>query len=96
MKYLRTFKGGAADHDPRCKTWAEFKCENCGHIDCLDITANHTFNKYKPRICPKCKTYSEEDLNNNIKKEIEELTKTIETAQIKRKQLEEKLKQCSK
>jgi hypothetical protein len=37
MIFVRTYKGGGADHDPRQKTWAEFHCDVCGENEDVDI-----------------------------------------------------------
>lgn len=74
MYFDRTFTSGAL-HDPRSKTWAEFKCPVCGEDTQIDITGRQaTFDFTRERICPHCHQKSPEDALINLKTEIDKLT----------------------
>ncbi len=91
MYYLRTFTGGGAEYDPRCKKYAEYKCDVCNHLECFDITSNPTFNFTKTRKCPKCNSIGIEDYKKNIQLQIEKIISDIESAQKKKEELEKEL-----
>lgn len=76
MKFVRTYKSGGSDNDPRQKTWAEFACTVCGEKQDIDITRNASFDFTKERKCLKCGCTGEADRVFNLKKEVEKLTET--------------------
>jgi formiminotetrahydrofolate cyclodeaminase len=84
MKFVKFFKNGAADYDPRQKTFAEFTCENCNHVLDIDVTGfSKSFNISKPRACPNCKCINASDYVSNLQKEIEKLTEQKNEIQIR-------------
>lgn len=91
MYYVRTFKGGGQDYDPRQKRFAEYLCDVCGKIECFDITTNATFNFTKARKCPKCGSLGEEDYKRNIQQQIDKIISDIDKAQKKKEELEKEL-----
>jgi hypothetical protein len=96
MYHIRTYKGGGADHDPRQKIWAEFKCGICGHVEDVDITGRqHTFQFNVSRLCPKCKCHDKNDRLIAIKKEIEELTSTKDNIEVTIEELTKELEKLS-
>lgn len=76
MKFVRTYKSGGGDNDPRQKTWAEFQCSECGEKHDIDITRNASFDFAKERKCPACGCVSHADRIFNLKAEVEKLTVT--------------------
>lgn len=96
MYHVKTFKGGGANHDPRQKTWAEFKCDVCGHEEHVDITGRTgTFQFNVSRLCPKCNCHGKNDRLIAIKKEIEELTSTKDNIEVTINELTEELEKLS-
>ena len=91
MYYVKTFSGGGAHYDPRRRTYAEYQCDVCNHIECFDITTNSTFNYTKSRSCPKCGSHGKEDYKKNIQSQIEKIITDIEQAQRKKEELEKEL-----
>lgn len=83
MYFVRTFKTGCGDYDPRQKKWAVYKCSICGKETEIDITYNGTFDYSCDRRCPHCKSLGKDDRLNNIKAEIETLTEKKSEIQIK-------------
>jgi len=83
MYHLRTYKGGAGDHDPRQLTWAVFKCDACGHKEDINITGRvTTFQFHVPQKCPQCKSFGRDDYIIGVRKKIELLTTTRDTISI--------------
>lgn len=76
MYFVRTYKSGAPDYDPRQKEWAEFHCDVCGEDSDLEVT-NRTsqFDFKRERMCPHCKQTNPEDRIKNIEAQINKLTK---------------------
>jgi len=88
MYFVRTYKSGGADHDPRQKTWAEFHCSICGNDHNIDVTSTYkTFDFQRERVCPHCKQLNSEDRKKNIQAEIDKLTEDKRKIDIKIKQL---------
>lgn len=78
MYYVRTFKSGGGDHDPRQKRWAEYRC-HCGHEHQVDITRNKKFDETVDILCPSCKTMSLDDDINKIEMEIIQTQAKLDT-----------------
>jgi len=74
MEFVRTYKSGGEDYDPRQIKWAEFNCTVCGEETNIDVTANGSFDYERVRECPHCKSFGKDDYKNNIKKKIKSLT----------------------
>lgn len=62
MYYLRQFKGGGGDQDPRQKLWGEFKCDTCGKLEWVEIKQPNLFQYDKIITCPKCGSKGKDDL----------------------------------
>jgi hypothetical protein len=93
MYHTRTFKGGAADHDPRQLTWAVFHCDVCGEDNEINITGRQgTFQFHVARKCPHCNSFGKEDKIISLKKEIEKLTENKTSIGVEIERLEKELK----
>ena len=94
--FVRQYKSGGADHDPRQKYWAVFHCDVCGDDEDVDITGRqHTFQFNASRLCPKCLCHGKNDRLIAIKKEIEELTSTKDNIEVTIEKLIAELEQLS-
>lgn len=71
MYFVRTYKSGGADYDPRQQIFAEFECSVCGEKTDVNVTTNKTFDYSRIRKCPHCKSFDETDQLNSLKKEVE-------------------------
>jgi phage FluMu protein Com len=96
MYHIKTYKGGAGDHDPRQLTWAVFHCDACGHNEDINITGRvQTFQFHVPQKCPKCKSFGKMDRIVGIRKEIEQLTSTQNNILVTIEQLTKELQVLS-
>lgn len=92
MYHIRTYKGGAPDHDPRQITWAVFHCDVCGEDTEINISGRqHTFQFHVARKCPHCDSFGKEDKIISLKKEIEELTQNRASIDVEIERLENQL-----
>ena len=88
MYFVREYKGGGADYDPRQKHYAEFNCLVCNKLSDIDITGRaDTFDFQRERICLHCGQKSPQDSLLNLKAQIEQLTQQKNNLAIKIDQL---------
>jgi len=83
MYYVRKYKSGAGDHDPRQIYWAVFHCDVCGEDSDINVTSTiQTFDFGRVRKCPSCKSVGKGDYLRNLKVKKEELFDKRITLQI--------------
>lgn len=96
MHFVRTYKGGGANYDPRQKHYAVYHCEVCGSDEDVDITGRaHQVQFDKPRRCPKCKMIDKNDRIFSVRKEIERLTATQDDISVQIEQLTTELSELT-
>jgi uncharacterized Zn finger protein (UPF0148 family) len=78
MYFLRYFKSGGADYDPRQKHWAELKCDVCGNLHQIEVTGTKMgrFNPDEDLVCPSCGMKDFMDRRNQIRSKIARLTES--------------------
>lgn len=75
MYFVRKYKSGGGDYDPRQKRWAVFHCALCGHDEDINITRTEsTFQYDRERRCPACGQLNAGDREKNLKAQLEKLT----------------------
>ena len=96
MYFVRTFKNGYQEHDPRRKRFAEYKCSNCGETEWVEIYWNSIVDTTRQIKCDHCNSYGKDDYLNNLiskkgelekqktklEEEIVKLSKEIESQQL--------------
>jgi predicted nucleic-acid-binding Zn-ribbon protein len=60
--------------DPRQKKYAIYKCDVCQHEESYDVTNNPTFDYTSAKRCPNCKSLSNEEYIESLRKKIDNLT----------------------
>ncbi len=90
MYFLRTYKAGGGDHDPRQIIWAEFQC-HCGEKTDFNITTNKTFDFQRIRKCPVCKSFGEDDFINSLRIERLRLFEEREKINVKIFEIDKKI-----
>lgn len=59
--------------DPRQKKYAIYKCDVCQHEESYDVTNNPTFDYNSVKRCPNCKSLSNEEYVDSLRKKIDNL-----------------------
>jgi len=94
--YLFRKTGNSNSYDPRDNKWAVYKCDNCNHEEYINVTYNFTFDYDSPRMCPQCKTISQQDYIEALKTKINKLTEEKSKINIQIETLISELEQKTK
>jgi DNA-directed RNA polymerase subunit RPC12/RpoP len=94
MYYVRTFKSGAGDYDPRQRIWAVYKCALCDKETEIDITRVERSFQFRERVCPHCGQLNAEDKVINLKAQINKLTVDKSRIEVEIGRLERELNEC--
>lgn len=74
MYYVRKYKSGGGDYDPRQRIWAVFHCAACDTDNDIDITrVLQTFQFDRDRKCPQCGCVCPEDKTKNLQAQLNKL-----------------------
>jgi hypothetical protein len=96
MYFVKTYKSGGEDYDPRQRTWALFKCGLCNKDNVIDITRiKDTFDFSCERRCEKCGMINSEDKILNMKAQLNKLTVEKSRIQIQIEQIERELNEAT-
>jgi hypothetical protein len=75
MRFVRVFKSGGEDYDPRQHRVAEWACDVCKYVHWEGHINEATLDKMAKKKCPKCGSYSVQDRINALKLRKTELDK---------------------
>jgi len=96
MYFVRTYKSGGEDWDPRQKIWAEFHCALCDEDSDIDVTrVMDTFQFDRERKCPHCGCLDADDREKNLKAQLEKLTHDKSKIEVEIEKIERELNDCT-
>jgi len=92
MYFVRMYKNGCGNYDPRQRTWAVYHCSVCGEDTDIDVTrVMSTFQFDRDRKCPYCGCVSPDDKEKNLKAQLNKLTTQKSRIQIEIDKIEREL-----
>ncbi|MDD5651736.1 MAG: hypothetical protein PHF86_15175 [Candidatus Nanoarchaeia archaeon] len=96
MYFVKTYKAGGADYDPRQKIWALYRCSLCKKESLIEVTRTiDTFDFSVERRCEKCGMINSDDRVINMKAQIDKLTMEKSRIQVQIEKLETELNEVT-
>jgi hypothetical protein len=97
MYFVKTFKAGGSDYDPRQKIWATYHCSLCNKDSYIDITrVIQSYDYSEERRCTHCHAINSEDKFINLKAQLDKLTTEKSRLQIEIDKIERELNEATK
>lgn len=92
MYFVRTYKNGCGDYDPRQIIWAEFHCSVCGEDTDINVTRTMTtFQFDRDRVCPHCHCLDPSDKAKNLQSQLDKLTTDKSRIEVEIEKIEREL-----